>query len=206
MGRTQERGQAGVPLGRRPGESDTRRELLNSARRVFAEKGYDGAGLREIAASAGVDPGMIRHHFGDKETLFVAAMTEDSDVTQRLADCIPGPTESIGRRVTDTYLRLWEDPDTKPVLAGLVRTAMTSQKGASLLSEFLAVRVQAPAELPMSGRARTRGLLLAASHLLGVAVAKNILQVPGLADVDHDELVRAISPAIQGYLTEDTLS
>ena len=60
--------------GRPPGERNTRDRVLAAARRVFTEKGYDAASLRQIARDAGVDAGMVRHYFADKAGLFRAAM------------------------------------------------------------------------------------------------------------------------------------
>ena len=46
-----------------------RQRLILAGRRLFAEKGYSGTGVREIAAEAGVSIGLIRTHFGSKEGL-----------------------------------------------------------------------------------------------------------------------------------------
>jgi AcrR family transcriptional regulator len=54
----------------------TRAAILASARKAFAAAGYDGAGVREIAANAGVTAMMVNHYFGSKEQLF-AAVLED---------------------------------------------------------------------------------------------------------------------------------
>lgn len=52
----------------------SREALLDSAAKLFAEKGYAGVGTREIAADAGANLGMIKYHFGSKGELFVAAI------------------------------------------------------------------------------------------------------------------------------------
>ncbi len=49
---------------------ENRRQILESAERVFARKGFDGANMREIAAAAGVNKFMLYYHFEDKQTLF----------------------------------------------------------------------------------------------------------------------------------------
>jgi AcrR family transcriptional regulator len=53
---------------------DTRQRLMESALLVFAEKGFDGAGIREIAQNAQANPAMIAYYFGSKEGLHEAAL------------------------------------------------------------------------------------------------------------------------------------
>lgn len=56
--------------GRSPKAERTRAAILASARRAFAELGYDGAGVRAIAEGAGVTAMMVNRYFGSKEGLF----------------------------------------------------------------------------------------------------------------------------------------
>ncbi|MBK0328535.1 TetR family transcriptional regulator [Rhodobacteraceae bacterium F11138] len=48
----------------------SRERILDAAERVFARKGFDGATIREIAAEAGTQVGLVHHHGGGKATLF----------------------------------------------------------------------------------------------------------------------------------------
>lgn len=59
-----------------PSESsmDTRRRLLEAALIVFAERGFDGAGIREIAERAKANSAMVQYHFGGKEGLYLEAL------------------------------------------------------------------------------------------------------------------------------------
>ena len=50
--------------------SDTRGKLLDAAERVFAEQGYDGTSLRDIATRAKLHLALSTYHFGTKEKLF----------------------------------------------------------------------------------------------------------------------------------------
>ncbi len=52
----------------------TRRKILVAASELFAEHGYEGASVRQIASGAGVSLGMIRHYFGSKEGLYRACI------------------------------------------------------------------------------------------------------------------------------------
>lgn len=189
------------PTGRRTGDSGTRDAILDAARDLFAEHGYEGASMRAIAARAGVDTGLIRYFFADKQTLFATTMADRTVIPQRVAAALAGPPDSLGVRVTDIYLRLWEEPETRPILLGLVRSAMTSEHGAELLIEVIAGRIRGEHAPPLAADPKVRGFALAASHLFGVAVARHVLRVPVLSEVPHDELVATVGPVIQAYLT-----
>ncbi|HBS49614.1 MAG TPA: TetR/AcrR family transcriptional regulator [Rhodobacteraceae bacterium] len=49
---------------------ETRARILDAAERVFAQRGFEGASLRDIAAEAGVQVALVSHHGGHKEALF----------------------------------------------------------------------------------------------------------------------------------------
>jgi AcrR family transcriptional regulator len=70
---------------RRRAYGSVRPLLLESARRVFAEKGYGAATTREIAQDAGTTERLLFHHFGTKLRLFQAAVMEPfADVVNEL--------------------------------------------------------------------------------------------------------------------------
>lgn len=57
---------------------ERRHEILEGARRCFAEHGYEGATVRLLEEATGKSRGAIFHHFGDKETLFLEIGREDA--------------------------------------------------------------------------------------------------------------------------------
>ena len=66
----------------------TRRKILDAAVDEFAGRGYAGARVDRIAASAGVNKRMIYHHFGNKLGVFEAALSDQVsgvDITEKLA-------------------------------------------------------------------------------------------------------------------------
>jgi TetR/AcrR family transcriptional regulator len=58
--------------GRRRDAAGTRQALLAAGADLFAERGYDGVSVWEIAKRAGVNPAMISYHFGGKRKLYLA--------------------------------------------------------------------------------------------------------------------------------------
>jgi AcrR family transcriptional regulator len=61
---------------------ERRRQLIDAARRVFAEHGFRGATTRQIAAEAGVTEALIFQHFPDKDSLYAAILDEHASDTQ----------------------------------------------------------------------------------------------------------------------------
>ena len=186
------------PGGRRPGDSGTREAILDAARMLFAERGYDGASVRAIASAAGVDPALIRHFFGDKQSLFAATVADRTSLPDRMLGAIAGDPADVGHRFADAYLSLWEDPDTRPMLQALARSAVTSAGAADMVSELLQARIRSRGAVDDAQALR---ISLAGAHLLGVAFARYILRMPPLADLPHDALVAEIAPTIQRYLS-----
>lgn len=53
---------------------DTRQRLIDAAGAIFAEKGYEAASVRDICQQASANIAAVNYHFGDKRTLYVAAV------------------------------------------------------------------------------------------------------------------------------------
>lgn len=54
----------------------TRNDLISTGRRLFAQRGFDGASVRAITSEAGTNLGAITYHFGSKRGLYAAALEE----------------------------------------------------------------------------------------------------------------------------------
>src|ERR1700710_1843272 len=61
---------------RRRDAAPPRAAILEPARQAFARAGYDGAGVREIAAGAGVTAMLVNRYFGSKEKLFAEVVAD----------------------------------------------------------------------------------------------------------------------------------
>jgi len=80
-GRPMAEGSAATAGGKKPGAArrapeEVRRLLLESARSLFAAKGYAGASTRDIAVKAGVSEALLFRHFGTKAKLFERAILD----------------------------------------------------------------------------------------------------------------------------------
>ncbi|QWG17429.1 TetR/AcrR family transcriptional regulator [Bradyrhizobium sediminis] len=66
-------------------DSSKRRQIVDGARKVFLDLGFDGASMGEIARSAGVSKGTLYVYFADKSRLFEAIVEEESLAQGRIA-------------------------------------------------------------------------------------------------------------------------
>src|SRR5436190_11386010 len=66
-------------------DSSKRRQILDGARKVFMDLGFDGASMGEIARAAGVSKGTLYVYFADKNRLFEAIVEQETLEQGRLA-------------------------------------------------------------------------------------------------------------------------
>jgi AcrR family transcriptional regulator len=66
-------------------DSSKRRQILDGARKVFMDLGFDGASMNEIARSAGVSKGTLYVYFADKNRLFEAIVEDEALEQGKLA-------------------------------------------------------------------------------------------------------------------------
>ncbi len=55
---------------------DKKQQIIESAMELFADKGFEGTSIRELAAAAGVNIAMVNYYFGSKEKLFEAMVEQ----------------------------------------------------------------------------------------------------------------------------------
>ena len=74
--------------------AETRKKLIEVARRAFAEYGYAGTSMDKLTAEAGLTRGALYHHFGDKKGLFAAVVDQiDSEMASSAQQHLEQPDD-----------------------------------------------------------------------------------------------------------------
>jgi AcrR family transcriptional regulator len=188
--------------GRRRGETRTRDAILDSARRLFAERGYDRTSLRAIARDAGVDPALVAHFFGSKQRLFVEVVEFPFDPAETLPAILEGDRAAIGVRLAELVVGLLEVPEARDRITGVVRAAGSEPEVARMVRELVTREVWKPAAALLGVEDAELRMNLVGSQIVGLVMARYIVGAEPLASLPPEEVVSAIAPTLQRYLTE----
>lgn len=106
---------------------DAKEKLLAAATRLFAEKGFAGVSIRQLAEAAGVNSAMISYYYGGKEGLYEAVLTTQYERLlekfEAIAAC-KGSVEEKIRRYADVIRR--NHTDEQPLMARLIQGELSS--------------------------------------------------------------------------------
>ena len=183
------------------GGRNTRVDIVNAARRLFAEVGFDRTTMRSVATQAGVDVAMIYHHFASKDDLLVAALALPEGAESGLRP-IPAGTENPGTAVASTVLHLWEnDPTLREQALAMIRTALSHEHAAQLVRELHTTAILELVAEIVNDRDRELRAALIGAHLMGLLLSRYLFKTEAMAKADLDDLIAAATPVIDQYLT-----
>lgn len=178
----------------------TRGRILEVASSLFARKSFDGVSMRSIAREAGVDPALVHHYFGSKDQLFEEVLSHGASPDSLIEHVTALPREDWGAELVRSALGLMDSP-AGPALRAVLRSGIGSHPDP--LRRFVGDRIlgRLTQHLEGSPQERSKRAVLAGSQFVGLFVARYLVAVEPLASMPGEEVVGAVGPAIQRYLT-----
>jgi AcrR family transcriptional regulator len=185
--------------GRRPGNVDTRTEIVEAARAVFAEVGYAQGSMRAIARRAQVDPALIHHYFTDKAALFVETMALPIDPRQVKHDV--DAQGFSGERLVERFLAQWERGRRagSSTFVALAQAMAASPEVADNMREFVADRIGMHGAPGDDEATMLRRRSLVSSQLMGIAWNRYVMRMEPMASASRAEVARWAGPTIDRY-------
>ncbi|HEL4297052.1 MULTISPECIES: TetR/AcrR family transcriptional regulator [Stenotrophomonas] len=188
-----------APTTRKPRQRDaeaTREAILASARRAFALSGYDGAGVRDIAAGAGVTAMMVNRYFGSKEQLFAEVvedtMTQGSLIAGGIMDQ-PEPGKALARALVKMTRA-----DATPMDGFLITFhSASSPLAAEIGRDKIAAHHLETVAASLQGTQRAERAALILAMISGFQVMRQMIALPALADADEDELAELLGTVFE---------
>lgn len=187
--------------GPRPAGTDTRVAILQAAREQFAASGYGRTTMRGVAAAAGVDPRLVLHYFGSKRELFMASVRLPVDPDAFIRRIFDGDREQLPERVAWGLVSTLEDPKTRHAALAIIRAAASEPEAAAIIRAVLTERVLTPLVVRIDADHAELRATMVASQFVGMAMARYVVAVEPLASASPEQVVRALTPVIDHYLT-----
>jgi AcrR family transcriptional regulator len=185
--------------GRRPGPTTTREAIAGAARRQFAELGYDRTTLRGIAGEAGVDVALVARFYGSKDALFREVMALPPAVAAAMAGLAEGSRATVGRRLAEAIVGMLEDPRSRSIVLGRIRSASSHPDAAALVRETVSRDIGRLVAAVTDDEPEIRAVLVG-SQIVGLALARYIVRVEPLASLPAAAVIDYLAPAFQHYL------
>lgn len=184
------------PIPRRRDAAVTREAIVSSARKAFARSGYDGTGLGEIAAGAGVTVMLVNRYFVSKEQLFAEVIAE------ALANPLPLTqgnlsAATLGRTLATALVSITEAGST-PLDGFLIMLHSASSKRATAIGrEHVQKGHQATMAAALQGAHHEERAALVMALVSGFQVMRQILELSTLAKADPQVLIDLLTPLFQ---------
>lgn len=185
-----------TPPHRRRNAAATREAILESARLAFARAGYDGAGVREIAAGAGVTAMLVNRYFGSKEQLFTEVIAETmarpTILTRETLD-----SAQLGEAIAATLVRITQADDT-PLEGFLIMLySASSRRAAEIGREQIERGHQQTIAAALRGRLAPERAALVLAIVAGFQVMRQMIGLSALAKAKPADLIRLLAPVFQ---------
>jgi AcrR family transcriptional regulator len=168
----------------------TREEILEAATRRFATQGYERAGVREIAADAGVTAALVNRYFGSKQGLFAEVITRALDMAHLLRDGRANLADHLARVVVYGG----EDASGGLLTPLLLLLHSAAEPGAIELfrRDLDHTQLRLLAEHIGGNDAAVRAAMVLA-QLTGFAIMYHVLRPKAFVDAPNEELVTLLS-------------
>lgn len=174
----------------------TETQILESARELFAEVGFERATIRGVAARAGIDPALVMQYYGSKEGLFGAAARwthEHETVTSATREQLPAAA------LADLMAKFETGSDREAAVA-LMRSCLTHPEAVRIMrDEVMCERAAAIADTLGGPDAQLRASLISAC-MIGLGMARYLLEIPGVADAPREDVERLMEPVLRALV------
>lgn len=193
------------PRGRRSGtdsSATSREEIIEAAKREFAEHGYDGTTIRSIAARAGCNSKLVHYYFGTKDHLFTTAIKETSQAHHFMARLLNVSNDSrdFGAQFLTLLLSAVEDEEFGPPYLALIRDIGTNNNVRDLFLEFIEAEMLPTIADSIHTDHFERRLGLVCSQILGIVITRYVIELPAITDQSIEQIASMAGPTLDRYL------
>ncbi|MCG5214113.1 TetR/AcrR family transcriptional regulator [Streptosporangium soli] len=175
---------------------DTRRRILDAARRLFAELGYEQVTMRLIAAEADANIALINRYFGAKRELFAEVLAQQG----RFPGVLDVDEEGLPRRLAEYVADRLTSGTGSPVVATISRSA-ASPEIHELIRDRVLSAILEPLEARLTGPDTRLRAGIATALIMGTGTLRQLFGTDVVRAQDRDALVARLTAVFEACLT-----
>ena len=200
-----------------PEDQDRRQQILDAAQQVFAQKGFEGASIKDLAKAAKISPGLLYWYFKDKTDLFVSLISER--IEQAFGTLLPEsvsfdlPPDVFLPQFGRFYINLFEPPMNAALFKLMVANAQSFPSAVkqmrsnvigrvlSTLQSYFERQIEAGRMRPCKTEMVTRTFM---GSIIAYLLLKHVLQDKLAQDISVETFVDGITDVVlHGILPQD---
>ncbi|GAA4314185.1 TetR/AcrR family transcriptional regulator [Actinomadura luteofluorescens] len=193
--RFEEQTEAAVARRRKRDREATRRRILDAARDLFGEHGYDGVTVRMIAGRAEANTALVHRYFGSKAALFGEVLAGESVIRGVIA----GAPEGLPRRLAEHFVRQVDQRSVTAMSRMLDRSAGHPEVKEILLRYLEDVIVE-PMVAQLDGPDARARALLASTIIMGGGPVRRLVGLGDLHTADPADLTDRLTAMFSAAL------
>ena len=176
--------------------AQTRKKILEAAKKQFFENSYENVALRKIAAASEIDVAMVNRYFGSKENLFKEVL---SSVLKEKKNIIPINPQKVGQSIAEYIVsELWKkEPEKNFYLFQLLLKSATSPIAAPIIAQIFHEESIIPFSILLNSENSELKVGIISSYILGLITVVTALKSPTISPEHHSKIVGILGKAIQ---------
>lgn len=171
----------------------TEAAIVDAARALFAELGYERTTIRGVASRAGVDPALVMQYFGNKEGLFKAS----ARWLQQHETIFDATSDTLGAAALADMFAKFEDSDERESAVALMRACLTHPTATAVIRDEVMCDRAAHVAAAIGGDDAELRAGLVAACMMGLGMARYLIELPAVATASRDDIARVLQPALQ---------
>lgn len=184
----------------RPTREERRRRteagILDAARALFAEVGFERTTIRGVAGRAGVDPALVMQYYGSKAGLFEAAarwFVDRKEASHATREDLPGAA-------LRDLLAGMEDSEQRAAATAVLRSCLTHESARSVMREQVMRDKHERLARTIGGPDADLRVGLLGAVMIGTTLARYLLEIPAVAAASRADIERVLEPVLRALV------
>ncbi|MFJ2029923.1 TetR family transcriptional regulator [Streptosporangium sp. NPDC087985] len=173
----------------------TRQRILDAARRLFTELGYDEVTMRQISAEADANIALINRYFGTKRELFAEVLAAQG----RFPGVLEVSEEGLPRRLAEYVAERLQSEQESSVMAVLIRSSSCSETH-EIIGERVRSAILEPLAARLSGPDAIFRAAVATALITGTGTLRQLYGPDAIDSPDHEAVVRRLTTVFEACL------